>query len=82
MIRRNQSLDTECKLNLHKPFKRRLGRPIYVQFTSCVQGAVTQELVKVNQHIKAAKNYESTNNRIIDVQCRQNRNIITKHDEG
>ena len=31
-------LDTERKLNVHKTFRRRPGRLMYVHFTSCVQG--------------------------------------------
>ena len=31
-------VDTGCKLNVHKTFRRRPERLLYVQFTSCVYG--------------------------------------------
>ena len=34
----NIPVDTGRKLNVHKTFRRRPGRPMYVQFMSCVYG--------------------------------------------
>ena len=39
-------VDTGRKLNLHKTFRRRPGRLMYVQFTSCVYWVVNQFLYK------------------------------------
>ena len=35
---RSDPLDTGRKLNVHKTFRRRPGRLMYVHFMSCVQG--------------------------------------------
>ena len=38
---KNNPVDTERKLNVHKTFRRRPERLMYVQFTSCVYGEVS-----------------------------------------
>ena len=41
-------VETGCKLNKHKTSRRRLGRLMYVQFTSCVYGETSSEAFSQN----------------------------------
>ena len=42
-------VDTGSKLNVHKTFRRRPGRLIYVQLSSCVYGEILNEGLKNKQ---------------------------------
>ena len=53
-------VDTGSKLNVHKTFRRRPGRLIYVQLPSCVYGEILKEGLKDKQYStrqKVTQNY-------------------------
>ena len=53
-------VDTGRKLNVHKTFRRRPGRLMYVQFTFCVYGVTTSHFYKkamqCESNLKKSKN--------------------------
>ena len=48
----NNSLDIGRKWNVHKTFRRRPGRLMYIQFTSCVQGEEKLSFTKTFTYLK------------------------------
>ena len=46
------SLDTGRTLNVHKTFRRRPGRLMYVHFTSCAQGGLSPNSTSIIKWIK------------------------------